>query len=270
MESFSALGGTHTKSWGTPAYRAVPVPTALRRGQAFILGLVVLAVERKLIEIEPSAAAAALACRFVPGAVDQNPPHGFGRRREEMAATIPTLSVVRADQPQVRLVNQRRGLQRLAWLLPRKPLGRQMAQLVVDQRGGLEPPSTPPVQDALRSIIITAQGIIDRITAFLGDGPPPAPLSSTAVVPAAIHGAVMGGNAAPAARRLQAINQILGVADDRLQMVLQQLAPPTPPIAPLSRTRCAASATEPFSSSTAPGCSCRVLHRRLPWAGRSP
>ena len=45
------------------------------------------------------------------------------------------------DQPQVRLVDQGRGLERLAGLLLGQPLGGQLAQLVVDQRqqllGGL-------------------------------------------------------------------------------------------------------------------------------------
>ena len=39
-----------------------------------------------------------------------------------------------SDQPQVRLVDQGRGLERLARLLLGQLLGRQLAQLVVDQR----------------------------------------------------------------------------------------------------------------------------------------
>ena len=46
-----------------------------------------------------------------------------------------------SDQPQIRLVDQGRGLERLAGLLLGQPLGGQLAQLVVDQRqellGGL-------------------------------------------------------------------------------------------------------------------------------------
>ena len=38
------------------------------------------------------------------------------------------------DQPEVRLVDQGRGLERLAGLLLRQLLGGQLAQLVVDQR----------------------------------------------------------------------------------------------------------------------------------------
>ena len=39
-----------------------------------------------------------------------------------------------SDQPEVRLVDQGGGLERLAGLLLRQPLGGQLAQLVVDQR----------------------------------------------------------------------------------------------------------------------------------------
>ena len=39
-----------------------------------------------------------------------------------------------SDQPEVGLVDQGRGLERLAGLLLRQPLGGQLAQLVVDQR----------------------------------------------------------------------------------------------------------------------------------------
>ena len=81
-------------------------------------------------------------CRAFPaGAIDEDTAHGLGCRGEEVAATVPLLAPVRVDQPQVRLVDQGRGLERLAGLLLRQPLGGQLAELVVDQRqellGGL-------------------------------------------------------------------------------------------------------------------------------------
>ena len=47
---------------------------------------------------------------------------------------VPGLFRGPTDESQVGLVDQRRGLERLAWLLLRHPLGRQLAQLVVNQR----------------------------------------------------------------------------------------------------------------------------------------
>ena len=44
------------------------------------------------------------------------------------------LRLVHVHQPQVRLVDEGRGLERLAGLLLRQALGRQLAQLVVDER----------------------------------------------------------------------------------------------------------------------------------------
>src|SRR5262249_47567363 len=46
---------------------------------------------------------------------------------------LPGSPGVAADQPQVRLVDQRRGLEALAGLLPGQPLGGEPTQLVVDQ-----------------------------------------------------------------------------------------------------------------------------------------
>src|SRR5262249_49387207 len=47
---------------------------------------------------------------------------------------VPVLRLLRVHQPKVRFVDERGGLERLARLLLRHPLGRQLAQLVVDQR----------------------------------------------------------------------------------------------------------------------------------------
>ena len=66
------------------------------------------------------------------------------------------------DQPQIRLVDQGRGLERLAGLLLGQPLGGQLAQLVVDQRqellGGLGSPCSMAERMRVTSFIDTVAG----------------------------------------------------------------------------------------------------------------
>ncbi len=64
----------------------------------------------------------------------QNPPHCFCRGREEMPSAVPVLSLVHIHEPNVRLVDQSRGLENPARLLLGHLLGRQLPQLVVHQR----------------------------------------------------------------------------------------------------------------------------------------
>ncbi len=65
--------------------------------------------------------------------LDKNPPHRFGGDGEEVAAAVPGLVHLGPDEPQVSLVNQRGGLERLPGILPsQSPLG-ETAQLVIDQ-----------------------------------------------------------------------------------------------------------------------------------------
>src|SRR5262249_5504651 len=87
------------------------------------------------IEIHTLAASAApLLTAFAASAVDEDAPHGLGCRGEEMAAAVPLLSLLRVYQPQVRFMDQGRGLQGLTRFLLRQPLRRQLAQLVIHQR----------------------------------------------------------------------------------------------------------------------------------------
>src|SRR5262249_24553188 len=74
-----------------------------------------------------------LARLLVPGAVDQDPSHRLGSGREEVAATVPVLGLLYVHEPDVRFMNQGRGLKRLPGLLLRQLLGRELTQLVVDQ-----------------------------------------------------------------------------------------------------------------------------------------
>ncbi len=71
---------------------------------------------------------------LAPGVLDEDAAHGLGRRGEEVAPAVPGPHRVRIHQPQIGLVDQGRGLERLARLLVREPQGCQLPQLVVDQR----------------------------------------------------------------------------------------------------------------------------------------
>ena len=72
------------------------------------------------------------------GAFDEDPAHRFSRSGKEVAAAIPRfprlLIRLTGHQTQVGLMNQGRGLQRLAGLLLSQILGCEFTQLVVDQR----------------------------------------------------------------------------------------------------------------------------------------
>jgi hypothetical protein len=67
-----------------------------------------------------------LATLFAAGVLDQDAPHSLGGRSEEVAAVLPA-GIPLSHQPEVRLVNQGRGLERLTGLLLRHPLRRQLA-----------------------------------------------------------------------------------------------------------------------------------------------
>ena len=82
---------------------------------------------------QPSQSSAPLLRCAPAGAVHQNAPHGLGGGSEEMPAAIPLPGSVRVDESEIRLVHERRGLERLARLLTSQILGRQPAELVVDQ-----------------------------------------------------------------------------------------------------------------------------------------
>jgi hypothetical protein len=62
---------------------------------------------------------------FLSCLVDQDAAHGLSRGGEEVPAAVPVLRLVYVHQPQVRLMDQGRGLERLPGLLPRQLLGCQ-------------------------------------------------------------------------------------------------------------------------------------------------
>src|SRR5262249_39002103 len=66
------------------------------------------------------------------GAFYQDTPHRLGRCREEMPSAVPRLRLV--HEPNVGFMHERRRLKGLPRLLLRQLLGRQLPQVVVDQR----------------------------------------------------------------------------------------------------------------------------------------
>src|SRR5262245_63077914 len=86
-------------------------------------------VERLMIQ-----ASSAPQALFLSRLINQDSPHGLGGGAEEMAARVPRWRRFSADQPQIRLVDQCRGLERLAGFFVSEPGGGELAELVVDKR----------------------------------------------------------------------------------------------------------------------------------------
>ena len=80
------------------------------------------------------AVAAALEPLAIASEVDQDASHGLGRGAVEMGCAIPGLGRIGAHQPEICLVDQGCGLERLAGGLTRQPGGGQPAQLILHQR----------------------------------------------------------------------------------------------------------------------------------------
>ena len=76
--------------------------------------------------------AAILVHRLAAGALDLDAPHRLGRGGEEVAAAVPRLGLLHVHQAQVALADQGGRLERLPRLLLRQPLGRRLAQSLVD------------------------------------------------------------------------------------------------------------------------------------------
>ena len=65
--------------------------------------------------------------------VDEDAPHHRRRHREEVGAVAP-LEAIDIDQPQIRFVDERRGLQRVAGAFGPHVVVRKAVQLVVHDR----------------------------------------------------------------------------------------------------------------------------------------
>src|SRR5207237_6131240 len=88
----------------------------------------------ELVEVQANAIATPFLALLATSIIDQDAAHGLGRGGKEVAAAVPVLGFVRVHQPEVGLVDQGRGLERLAGYFLGQLLGGQLAQLVVDQR----------------------------------------------------------------------------------------------------------------------------------------
>src|SRR5262245_35938207 len=110
----------------------------IRRGEGDGLGL---------LEVAAAVPPASLLGALATGAIDEDPAHGLGRSGEEVAPAVPPPGLLGIDQPEIRLVHQRGRLERLAGPLLGQPLGRQLAELVVDQREQLLARPRLPVFD---------------------------------------------------------------------------------------------------------------------------
>ncbi len=86
------------------------------------------------VQVDPIEAAGVADARLAPGVLDEDAPHGLGRRAEEVAAAVPRLCIVMTHQAQVRFVDQGRRLKSLAGFLPGETGGGQLAEFLVDQR----------------------------------------------------------------------------------------------------------------------------------------
>jgi hypothetical protein len=85
-----------------------------------------------VLQIHSLLAAAMAKSAFVASPVNQDTPHRFGCRGEEMRA-VGEFRVFSADQPEPGFVDQGGGLESLTRGFIRHPAGRQFAQLVIDQ-----------------------------------------------------------------------------------------------------------------------------------------
>ena len=90
--------------------RLRPGPAGLSSAGARIL--------EQAVEVDALQFAAVPYAVLAAGVFDENPPHRLGRRGKEVAAAVPVLRLrFASNQPQIRLVDQGRGLERLARLL---------------------------------------------------------------------------------------------------------------------------------------------------------
>ena len=75
-----------------------------------------------------------LVTSFAASIFNENAAHGLGGSREEVTAAVPVLVCTTAYQPQISLVNEGRGIQRLTRLFLGQFARRQAPQFVVHER----------------------------------------------------------------------------------------------------------------------------------------
>src|SRR6516225_761122 len=69
---------------------------------------------------------------LAPRALHEDAPHGFGRGGEEVAAAIPVFTTL-ANQAEICLMDESRGLERLPRRFVGQPVPRQPPQFLVDE-----------------------------------------------------------------------------------------------------------------------------------------
>ena len=90
-----------------------------------------------IVQVDALPVAAMFGPALLPGTVDEDATHGLGGGGKEVSPAVPVRrSRCRSPlhQPEVGLVDQSRGLERLSWFLLSQFLGGKLPQLVVDQR----------------------------------------------------------------------------------------------------------------------------------------
>src|SRR5262245_41076066 len=63
------------------------------------------------VQVDNCSIAAMFLTTFAPRRLDENPPHRLGGGGEEMTAIVPARRVRRANEPQIRLMNECRRIQ---------------------------------------------------------------------------------------------------------------------------------------------------------------
>jgi hypothetical protein len=111
--------------------------------QRYQVYLVVMALGELIRKRKANAISAVSHAGFPPSRIDEYATHGFSRGCEEVATVFPPTIISRADQPQIRFMDQRRGVERMPGLLARHVSGGESTQFLIDQwkqlvgRGGV-------------------------------------------------------------------------------------------------------------------------------------
>ena len=97
------------------------------------IDLIVVGAIGEIRNINAMDVAATFLARLAAGVIDENPSYRLGGGCKEMASAVPVLFAVAIHQPQIRLVYQGSGLQRLPRLLLGELLSGQLSQLGIHQ-----------------------------------------------------------------------------------------------------------------------------------------
>jgi hypothetical protein len=130
-----------------------------------------------LLQLDPRAAAAVLDALLAAGGLDEDAPHGLGGGREEVAAMVPPVAVGRADQPELRFVDQGGRLEGVAGRFGCQSGGGELAQLVVDEREELGDGVALPASHARQDTRHLAHGRLRECRRARPSATPPHPFA---------------------------------------------------------------------------------------------